>query len=118
MDEDIKETLENVKRHLDYVEATKQCSIRANEMKAMYNYITNLQKENEIQKKDNESLKKFCNDLVNKCENLIEKYQDYKQRNEKAVEYIKIQQKIFGDYDVVSENQLNNLLNILQGGDE
>jgi len=48
MKDDIKETLEDVKRHLDYVEATKQCSIRDNEMKAMYDYITNLQEELDI----------------------------------------------------------------------
>ena len=43
----IKEILEDVKRHLDYVEATKQCSIRDNEMKVMYDYITNLQEKYE-----------------------------------------------------------------------
>ena len=43
MNNDIKEILDNVKRHLDYVEATKQKSIRDNEMKVMYDYITNLQ---------------------------------------------------------------------------
>lgn len=41
--ESIKEILEDVKRHLDYVDATKQCSIRDNEMRIMYDYITNLQ---------------------------------------------------------------------------
>jgi hypothetical protein len=45
MKDEIKEILEDVKRHLDYVEATKQASIRDNEMKAMYDYITNLQEE-------------------------------------------------------------------------
>lgn len=40
---EIKEILEDIKRHLDYVEETKQASIRDNEMKAMYDYITNLQ---------------------------------------------------------------------------
>ena len=44
MKNEIKETLEDIKRHLDYVEATKQASIRDNEMKVMYDYITNLQK--------------------------------------------------------------------------
>ena len=43
MSEEIKETLDDIKRHLDYVEATKQSSIRDNEMKAMYEYITSLQ---------------------------------------------------------------------------
>ena len=46
MNEEIKEILEDVKRHLDYVEATKQSSIRDNEIKAMYDYIINLQKRN------------------------------------------------------------------------
>lgn len=41
-----------------------------------------------------------------------------KERIEKAIEYIKIQQIIFKDYDVVSENQLNNLLEILKGDKE
>ena len=43
MSEEIKETLDDIKRHLDYVEATKQSSIRDNEMKTMYEYITSLQ---------------------------------------------------------------------------
>ena len=46
MKDEIKEILEDVKRHLDYVEATKQCSIRDNEMKVMYDHITNLQEKN------------------------------------------------------------------------
>lgn len=50
MTEEIKEILEDVKRHLDYVEVTKQASIRDNEMKAMYYYITNLQEENNLLK--------------------------------------------------------------------
>lgn len=59
MNEEIKEILEDIKRHLDYVEATKQCSIRDNEMKAMYNYITNLQKELDQYKNNWEELKKY-----------------------------------------------------------
>ena len=43
MSEEIKETLDDIKRHLDYVEATKQSSIRDNEMKTMYEYIISLQ---------------------------------------------------------------------------
>ena len=45
MNNEIKEILEDIKRHLDYVEATKQASIRDNQMKAMYDCITNLQEE-------------------------------------------------------------------------
>ena len=63
MSEEIKKTLEDVKRHLDYVEATKQASIRDNEMKTMYNYITNLQKENNQHISDIQV-------LMNKKENL------------------------------------------------
>lgn len=33
---------------------------------------------------------------------------------DKAVEYIKTQQKIFEGYDIVIENELNNLLDILK----
>lgn len=51
MNDEIKEILEDVKRHLDYVETTKQASIRDNEMKAMYDYITNLQEELEEEKR-------------------------------------------------------------------
>ena len=57
-DENIKEILEDVKRHLDYVEATKQASIRDNEMKVMYDYITNLQNENKRLRKELELCKK------------------------------------------------------------
>ena len=75
--EEIKEILEDVKRHLDYVEATKQCSIRDNEMKAMYDYITNLQEENKHLDEVNCHLRKKMNNDI------------YKSRNEKAIEYIK-----------------------------
>lgn len=43
MKDEIKEILEDVKRHLDYVNTTGLKSTRDNEMKAMYDYITNLQ---------------------------------------------------------------------------
>lgn len=59
-DENIKEILEDVKRHLDYVEATKQASIRDNEMKAMYDYITNLQ---EDIKKLEQELERYKNNI-------------------------------------------------------
>ena len=83
-DENIKEILEDVKRHLDYVEATKQCSIRDNEMKAMYDYITNLQEENEYSDYCNKRLREKITNLEYKITTL----EDYKTRNEKAVELL------------------------------
>lgn len=59
MTAEIKETLEDIKRHLDYVEITKQRSIRDNEIKVMYDYITNLQKENEKNQAIIKGIKKF-----------------------------------------------------------
>jgi len=108
MKEEIKEILEDVKRHLDYVEATGQCSVRDNEMKAMYDYITNLQEENRQTKL------------------LKERYQlekeNYKSRNEKAIEYIHNHQLVF---ELSSKKQIQywfdmfyeDLLNILKGDD-
>lgn len=99
MNEEIKEILEDVKRHLDYVEATKQTSIRDNEMKAMYYYITNLQEENqklveELEKRNTKLTKK-----LNAIEDIIlsnftqetfddETYMEYHQIPEKEVREI------------------------------
>ena len=113
MKDEIKEILEDVKRHLDYVEATKQCSIRDNEMKAMYDNITNLQKtktnmEQELQElyliKDNlqEENEKVHKDF----DELSERYFFTKSRNEKAVEYNKKN---------IHSQKLNN---ILEGSDD
>lgn len=71
MKEEIKEILEDVKRHLDYVEATKQASIRDNEMKVMYDYITNLQEE--INKLTAEST-----EWESKCYDLQKELKEYK----------------------------------------
>lgn len=50
---------------------------------------------------------------LSKCDKQ-EKINNLQSKIDKAIEYIKIQQKIFKDYDIVSENQLNNLLDILK----
>lgn len=65
MSEEIKKIIEDVKRHLDYVEATKQASIRDNEMKAMYYYITNLQEENQKLVKVIEDLEEWLVKIIN-----------------------------------------------------
>lgn len=104
MSEEIKEILEDVKRHLDYVEATKQSSIRDNEMKAMYNYITNLQEENENLKQQLDFIDEQ-NKYIDKLEKMIK---DYKQRNEKAIE--RLEKGIF-----IIPKDTDELLNILKG---
>ena len=106
MTEEIKEILEDIKRHLDYVEVTKQSSIRDNEMKAMYNYITNLQEENEKLK---ETLQ---------TDKLMKAFMVEHNRNEKAVEYIK---RLDKDYDInvyQEDKHWAYVLYILEGGDE
>jgi chromosome segregation ATPase len=101
------------------------------EYNLLLNYITNLQKENE-------DLLYEINGYLKEKEKLkekINKLEDYKQRNEKAIEYIKKDTRWFdseyaktygmlcdcegakGDRLEVLVNP-SNLLNILKGGDE
>ena len=44
-----------------------------------------------------------------------ESYNELRARISNAIEYIKSQQKIFEEYDIVVDNQLKNLLEILGG---
>ena len=90
MSEEIKETLDDIKRHLDYVEATKQSSIRDNEMKTMYEYITSLQQKVE-------QLENIRKETI-KCIN------DYAIENE--------------DYSKIYNDEEKDLLNILNKGSE
>lgn len=106
MTEEIKEILDDVKRHLDYVETTKQSSIRDNEMKAMYNYITNLQKEKENLKQQLDFIDEQ-NKYIDKIEKMIK---DYKSRNEKAIEYCENNKEY--------TPRLIDVINILKGSDE
>ena len=64
MSEEIKETLDDIKRHLDYVEATKQSSIRDNEMKIMYDYIASLQQKVEQLENIRKEAIKFINEWL------------------------------------------------------
>lgn len=114
MNEEIKEILEDVKRHLDYLEATKQCSIRDNEMKVMYNYITNLQKENT-------DLKKLCDKYEEEHKTTFGTWKTVIARNEKASDFILSKAKEYKPHFAKVElntADCNELLNILQGGDE
>ena len=97
----------------------------------LLNYITNLQQENEILKNQLDFIGE-----QNKCIDKLEKMiKDYKQRHEKAIEYIKKDTRWFdseyakiygilcdceGSKGDILEVLVNptNLLNILKGGDE
>lgn len=126
MNKDIKEILDDMKQMP--IDESWALNLEDYQCKLLLNYITNLQKENEIQKKDNESLKKFYNDLVNKYEDLIEKYQDYKSRNEKAIEWCECVVNAKYTSDKLPNGETTDmgycldlaepLLNILEGGDE
>ena len=143
-DENIKEILEDVKRHLDYVEATKQCSIRDNEMKVMYDYITNLQEENEYSDYCNEKLREKIANLEYKITNLQKKYEeadydrhklfeakeklqnDYQEAVDKITNLQEENERLKGDNEFLKKELIklerkylkDDLLNILQGCDE
>ena len=122
MKEEIKEILEDVKRHLDYVEATGQCSIRDNEMKAMYDYITNLQEEVNKLTAESTEWESKCYDLQEEIErqskaqvildNQITEMFKYKQRIEKAVEYIK-ENCIDDEFYINLTNKEKNIIKVL-----
>ena len=78
--------------------------LKQTETKQILDYITNLQQENE-------RLKEWKEDLLK--ENI-----ELEDIRKEAIEYIKRQQVIFANYDIVIENQLDILLNILQGSDK
>ena len=98
------------------------------ERKKMANYITNLQQENEELKKNQRYYKKgvFC--LEYDKETMSDIIDDYKQRIDKAIEYIEENKvkayPVYGDYTDtdfeinLNAYEVNDLLNILNGSDE
>lgn len=132
MTEEIKEILDRLDFNEWEVDLYK-VPITWSELYDIRNYITNLQKENENLKEENKRIFSRVNDdelLISNAMNYAE-LQDYKQRNEKAVEYIGkyLQEHIIDDLpDEESKFELENgtpipnakeiLLNILEGGDE
>lgn len=109
MKDEIKEILDKAKEISDYGADGKQHTRMFNqfEAKALLDYITNLQEENEILRKNAEHNDKVVDKA--RWNEMI-----YKSRNEKAIEYIK---------ECTSENDEDyifcmELLNILQGGDK
>ena len=138
MTEEIKEILEQIQKYLEnqkYYEKgiisgsvlEEPLHLRYLKVKILLNYITNLQKENEklqeeLQKAD--SITQSCifegsrsaGKSYRQCLNWLE---DYKQRNEKAIEYIENHTENI-DRGTYYEDYVEtyDLLNILQGGDE
>ena len=98
------------------------------------NYITNLQKENQSlkEKVHNQKLANaYATIQNNKLQTRLKTYKRrktaetqkkriYKQRNEKAIEYIKKEKYMSADEncEILAGYRIDNLLNILQGGDE
>ena len=113
---------EEIKRILDEMlwqfekYPTDDFIVKNKESRILLNYITNLQKENEelLKKLEDVSL-----DEANIRADILLEQQDYKQRNEKAVEYIKENtDKLKTTRIPKIDFNYNELLNILKGGDE
>lgn len=88
MSEEIKETLDDIKRHLDYVEATKQSSIRDNEMKTMYEYITSLQQKVEQLEKENDDLKNRLDNEVADGNLRLKEVEQLENIRKEAIEWV------------------------------
>lgn len=113
MTEEIKEILDDMKS----IPSDEICGLGLGEKqcKLLLNYITNLQKENQSLKNQLDFIDEQ-NKHIDKLEKMIK---DYKQRNEKAVEYIKEHtDKVIITRIPKIDFDYNELLNILKGGDE
>lgn len=103
MKDEIKEILDSKKRSIEYNEAMGLTSIKIQEDEKLLDYITNLQKENEELKMTNlaladditknkiikqEVLTECCGIPIGEIPMLKIQNDEYKQRNEKAVELL------------------------------
>ena len=123
MQEEIKEILDKFDKVLKNYELDKKfgqisvdsiCHLFPNEMIAIKDYITNLQEENEKLKLAKDT--KCASEIL--CECL---HNDYKSRNEKAIELIKDEGLYEEDTNTFCGeiySSLPELLNILQGVDK
>lgn len=150
MKDGIKEILEYLKNDFYAYGETyigEKCKIvTKKENYQLLDYVTNLQEENEELKEQNTKLYKKDTKIINELKEELEithekwnkdkqwsecrtkEWLDYKQRIDKAIEYIKNNKyKKMGGYgdnedeDIeicLFEDDINNLLNILTGGDE
>lgn len=142
MTEEIKEILYKFDKVLENYELDKKtksfsvdsiCHLFPNEMITIKNYITNLQKENQSLKEKLNCKEYFSSTMPENTEFVILTKENYdkqqkdlaleniilKSRNEKAIEYIK-NTTLYGLRcgKTLLTNYLNDLLNILKGGDE
>lgn len=113
MNDEIKEILDYLKSdnwevgNGDYEKRLYKCDIEL-----LFNYITNLQQENEYLDKELNNMTDYAKDL-----------EDYKSRCEKAIEYIKNNITWYYDEDLdesVYQDEISGdkVLNILQNGSE
>lgn len=110
MTEEIKEILD-IERYRNKDGYVENISLLPSEIHKILDYITNLQKEIEREKQ----FTKDCG-FANQ-QQLALAYLDYKQRNEKAIEYIKSYKNDYAPYEL-SDYNIRELLNILNGGDD
>ena len=110
MNNEIKEILDDLGNKNNYIEefGCQYKRISLYDCFQLLDYITNLQEEN--------VLIKSVNKLVS------EKIQEYKQRIDGAIEYIK-QRTEFGEYNyafpsVLNQDEVRKIRNILQGSDK
>jgi hypothetical protein len=137
MTEEIKEILEALKPHNDIKEYPLYLNRKQQDL--LYDYITNLQQENEKLKLDvkywenkwqntrfaNNQVKVLQDTVIKSANNTnkaMEQTEIYKLRCEKAIEYIKDKGLYEEELDIFNDdinyNELDDLLNILNGSDE
>lgn len=125
MTEEIREILDDMKQIP--IDESWALNLEDYQCKLLLNYITNLQKENQSLKENNRRKTSRCTErnhrirardrIIERRNKKINKLEDYKSRNEKAIESIENCKKTNGDkYTCIIDH--NYLLNILQGGDE
>lgn len=130
MNDEIKEILKEIESY----ENEEVCLIilSQEQNKALLNYITNLQQENEELKKkidrryykneyerikkENEELKEVNENLLRYVSELILYIDDYKSRCEKAID--KLKRDYYINYNEHNDDVVNMTLNILQNGSE
>lgn len=56
-------------------------------------------------------------EVIEQLQQAEDKINNLQSKIDMAIEYIKIQQKVFKDYDIAIKNQLNNLLDFLRKED-
>ena len=138
MKDEIKEAIDNLNGVVKGIYRMDEAGLEIEDIKILLDYITNLQEELEEEKRIEQESLKTIQELEEKLYNLthtiftgrnynevLKSEQDYKSRNEKAIEYIKqsidnpqpFYEYLFGDENGKVEN-LDKLLNILQGEDK